>query len=143
MYGITRKILTAMSIFMLIIPIYAKAENESPDSTTTPLKDNISTTQYISDNFLPESAKREEDNRLFLNWINSNAYAATIDKDEEKRILREKWRKMLGLDIFYPYFKAKQVEHWIKQKASIKVHKIHGKPQFNDNQIKYIFKIKF
>jgi len=87
-----------------------------------------------------EDAKKD---RSFLNWINNRAYAASIDKRDERKILRQKWKKMLGVDIFYPYFKAKEVEDWVKEKTSVRFFKIKGKPEFDENQIKYIFKIKF
>lgn len=61
----------------------------------------------------------------------------------ERESLREDWRKALGLDIFYPYFKAKEIEEWVKEKASITLLDIKGRPQFSDDQIKYTFKVKF
>jgi hypothetical protein len=79
----------------------------------------------------------------FLNWINTRAYAATIDKKAERKRLRIEWQKMLGIDIFSPYFKAKEVESWVKEKAKVNFFNIKGKPEFDRDQIQYIFKIKF
>lgn len=79
--------------------------------------------------------------KAFLNLINT-AYAETIKKSE-KKVLRKEWKKMLGIDIFYPYFKAKEVERWIKEKASIYLFKIKGEPSFRKDKVRYIFKIKF
>jgi len=79
--------------------------------------------------------------KAFLNLIN-NAYAETIKKDE-KKFLRKEWKKMLGIDIFYPYFKAKEVERWVKEKTSIHFLKIKGEPSFRKDKVQYIFKIKF
>ncbi|MCD6228183.1 MAG: hypothetical protein J7K17_01715 [Candidatus Omnitrophica bacterium] len=79
----------------------------------------------------------------FLTWINTPAYAEVIDKGKEKKRLRKVWEKMLGVDIFYPYFKAKEVEDWVKEKAKVQFFKIKGKPEFNNDKVQYIFKIKF
>lgn len=96
---------------------------------------------YIQKRYkIPEDKKREGS---FLSWINTDVYAATIEATEERRRLRKKWEKMLGIDIFFPYFKAKEVESWIKEKAKIEFFNIKGKPEFKKDQIQYIFKMKF
>jgi len=79
----------------------------------------------------------------FLTWVNTPAYAEVIDKNKERKRLRKVWKKMLGVDIFYPYFKAKEVEHWVKEKAKVQFFKIKGKPEFSNDKVQYIFKIKF
>jgi len=86
---------------------------------------------------------KEKARSPFLDFINTKAYAAKIDEEEEKKILREKWKELLGIDIFYPYFKAKEVEHWIRNKASIKIFGMKGRPKFDRNQIIYTFKVTF
>jgi len=90
-----------------------------------------------------QHTKNKVRKNFFLEWINTKAYAVPIDKNGEKKLLRKKWKKLLGLDIFYPYFKAKEVEDWIKDKTSMQVFKIKGRPKFENDHIKYIFKIKF
>jgi len=80
--------------------------------------------------------------KMFLNLLN-NAYAEGIKKKGKKEVLRKEWKKMLGIDIFYPYFKAKEVEKWIKERASIHFLKIKGEPSFKKDKVQYIFKIKF
>ncbi len=97
----------------------------------------VSYVGYTKD--LSKKATYKKNKKGFLNWIN-NAYAQSID---EKKILRKKWKDMLGVDIFYPYFKAKEVEDWIKEKARIDFFKLKGEPEFRRNQIQYIFKLKF
>lgn len=79
----------------------------------------------------------------FLDFINKKVYAATIDEKEEKRILRERWKEFLGIDVFYPYFKAKEVEDWVSEKASVEFFNIKGKPKFEKDRIEYIFKMRF
>jgi len=61
----------------------------------------------------------------------------------EREILREKWSDLLGIDIFMPYFKAKEIEDKISEKASIKIYKMKGKPVFENSELKYVFKTKF
>ncbi|OQX80289.1 MAG: hypothetical protein B6D56_05340 [Candidatus Omnitrophica bacterium 4484_70.1] len=78
----------------------------------------------------------------FFNWINKNAYAKSMKED--KKLLRREWKKMLGgVDIFFPYFKAKEVEKWIKKKARVDFFKVKGEPSFKKDKVQYIFKINF
>lgn len=86
---------------------------------------------------------QEKTTEHFFSFINKKAYAATVDEEAEKEKLREEWKELLGIDIFHPYFKAKEVEGWVSEKASVKVFKVKGRPKFEDNQIKYIFTVKF
>lgn len=79
----------------------------------------------------------------FSEWVNTQPSNKPINEDMEKIILREQWERTLGMDIFYPYFKAKELESKVKQKASFRVLKIKGKPEFKSNEAKYIFTIKF
>lgn len=88
---------------------------------------------------LVPSEKENQDLR-FLKIINEEE---KIDKKEEKKILREEWKDLLhGLDIFYPYFKAKEIEEWLGEKASIRIFNIKGKPKLEEDEIFYVFKIK-
>lgn len=123
------KISLLIFIFGLILEIFLYAQNAEfpPDEyvTTAPLV-----------------SERRTDN-YFLDFINKKAYAAVTDEKQEKKILREKWRELLGIDIFYSYYKAKEIEEWISEKAKIEFFHIEGKPKFEDDQIKYIFSIKF
>lgn len=80
--------------------------------------------------------------RSFLNFINESI-RATIGEKEEKKILRQQWQELLRMDIFYPYFKAKEVEEWVSEKASVRFFNLKGKPEFSNNQLKYSFRIKF
>lgn len=98
---------------------------------------------YItSPNNLRNNPKEKVAN-IFLNFINQRIYGFNLDKNEERNNLREEWKKLLNIDIFFPYFKAKEVENWVSDKASLNFFKIKGKPKIENNQIKYTFKIKF
>ena len=100
--------------------------------------------------FIPK-AKTTTAFLAFLNCktlIRSVSDDASVSDDEkqgkgEKEILREKWKEFLGIDIFMPYFKVKEVEKKISEKASIKIYKMKGKPVFENDQVKYVFKTKF
>ena len=91
----------------------------------------------------------EKKNTAFLAFMNSEIHNVSLYDDgenkgkSEKEILREKWKEFLGIDIFMPYFKAKEIEKKISEKASIKIYKMKGKPVFENSQIKYVFKTKF
>jgi hypothetical protein len=61
----------------------------------------------------------------------------------DKTVIREEWSRVLGVDIFYPYFKAQEIEDWVAEKGSIKIGNLKGKPRFEDNKFRYIFKMMF
>ena len=82
----------------------------------------------------------------FSEWVNIKR-ANNIDENAEKILLREQWEKQLGIDLFYPYFKAKEVESKVKEKTSVKTNmrllKLRGSPEFKSNEAKYTFTVKF
>ena len=94
--------------------------------------------------FIPKA----ETTTVFLAFLNCKTIIRSVSNDEkqgksEKEILREKWSDLLGIDIFLPYFKAKEIEDKISEKASIKIYKMKGKPVFENSELKYVFKKKF
>ncbi len=91
---------------------------------------------------LPDSLKTGYEQRSFLHMINT-AYAAPSDISEDKDYLRREWKEFLGMDVFMPYFKAQEVEDWVKEKAHINFFKIRGEPKLRKNQIQYKFQVKF
>lgn len=136
-----RKLLIAASsmlIFCFIIGLNLTVYTEEEKKAETPAQEEPAVTEVAS----KSQEEPQEKNRSFLDIINSKAYAAGPPKDDKKE-LRERWKELLGLDVFIPYFKAKEAEDWIKEKVSIRFRGFKGKPHFKDDQIKYIFKIKF
>lgn len=71
-----------------------------------------------------------------------NALTHTPRVDEEKMI-REAWKKVFGIDVWDPYYKAKEIENWVKERFSFKILKLKGKPKFERNQILYVLKTTF
>lgn len=124
-------ILVYVLILMLMAPLYAEDKIQTAQETAKP----------ESESPVTVPAKKEKTN--FLDFINKTAYAAKIDKGEERKMLRQEWKKLLNIDIFSPYFKAKEIEKKIKQKGSIKIFKLRGRPQFNEDSFKYTFEVKF
>ena len=119
-------------------PIHQEAQNIVAGIEQKPIaKPNLSNEELNS------GVPKEKVRNPFLDFINTEAYAANIDEEDEKTILRDKWKELLGIDIFYPYFKAKELEDWIKDRVSIKIFGMKGRPKFDRNQIIYTFKAKF
>lgn len=88
-----------------------------------------------------QSYKRN--NEVFLDFIDKKTSAENFEKNNEKRLLREQWQKFFGIDIWYPYFKAKEVEDWIGDKTKVELFHFKGRMRFENNQIKYTFKTQF
>ena len=80
----------------------------------------------------------------FLKWMNAKTQAAIVREQNDKNVLRRKWKEKLGgVDVFLPYFKAKEVEDYVKDKFSVRLRGLRGRPEFKDNQIRYIFRVRF
>jgi len=141
-FTIMKNVLILVCVLALTVPLYAQNEANLEKETEFLIKAEYSKDEHLTEATMPAPDK-EKTTKSFFDFINKKAYAATIDEKEEKRILREKWKELLKIDIFYPYFKAKEVEDWISDKARVEFFKIKGRPKFDDNQIKYIFKVKF
>jgi hypothetical protein len=62
---------------------------------------------------------------------------------DEQKIMRQAWTDAFGFDVWYPYYRAKEVEGWVKRKASIKVFKLKGEPIIERGRIMYAFKTRF
>ena len=77
--------------------------------------------------------------------VNHDVFYALYNKPHvsEKKKIRASWKKTIGVDVWYPYYKTKDIEDWIKERFSVKVFGLKGKPQFEKNQIIYVFKSKF
>jgi hypothetical protein len=134
-----KKSIFFLIIFSLITSLYAedKISFEKKDFLQETAMDEASSKNFV---FVED---RKNKTSLVIELLNAQAYAAPIDKEGERKILREKWERLLGIDIFYPYFKAKELEDWVSEKATVKFFNLKGRPAFKDNEIKYIFKVKF
>lgn len=79
----------------------------------------------------------------FSEWVNTQLAGALMDENSENMLIREQWARNLGIDIFYLYFKEKELEQSLKEKISIKVFKMKGNLEFKSNEAKYTFVTKF
>ena len=130
-------------LILTLTPVFAQIPISYTDSlplllrTEPTLEKNLYLVKTIS-----SLVNNKENQKTFLSFINQGIRAA-LEEKEEKIILREQWRELLKVDIFYPYFKAKEVEEWISEKASVKFFNLKGRPKFENNQIRYTFKVRF
>jgi len=72
-----------------------------------------------------------------------NAFYVKIEEGEERRKIREKWTQTFGIDVWYPYFKAKEVERWVKERISFRIRKLKCKPRFERGLARYICEKRF
>jgi hypothetical protein len=114
-------------------------EKESIDdaNTASPFS-KIQSMQAVT--FLQPSKKKD---RAFWDFINKKVYEDTVKIKEEKRIIRQQWKESLGVDVWYPYFKAKEIEDWVCDKTKVEIFHLKGRIKFENNQIKYTFKMQF
>jgi hypothetical protein len=86
------------------------------------------------------------DPRMFDRWFNSRVISPRRDENKEKQTLRDEWEEFLGVDVFYPYYKAKSVEKYVQSKTKVDFFKFKGSAEFNEgnsHSFRYIFKKKF
>ncbi|OGX16986.1 MAG: hypothetical protein A3K83_07020 [Omnitrophica WOR_2 bacterium RBG_13_44_8b] len=88
-------------------------------------------------------AQVEKEQRIIT--VDRKIFSALYNKPKvsEKELVRAEWQKAFGFDVWYPYYKTKEIEDWVSEKVSIKVFNLKGKPKFENGQIKYTFLSKF
>lgn len=126
-----------------VTPTWAQNSPAIKEEKTLPAQDSKEKNKTAIE--LPSVKPEENKNKSFLDIFNNKAYAAPVDKDEEKNKLRKDWEDLTGVDVFYPYFKAREIEDWVGEKTKVKFLKMRGKLRLSEknNQIKYTFSIKF
>ena len=84
---------------------------------------------------------------LFERWFNKKPLpsARMINRGSDPTELREEWQEFLGIDVFYPYYKVKDIEKDVQDKTKVDFFKFKGKAEFEtgSSSFKYIFKKKF
>ncbi|MBN2483340.1 MAG: hypothetical protein JXD21_03980 [Candidatus Omnitrophica bacterium] len=83
-----------------------------------------------------------EEELVFANFMNG-VYTVPFKSDDQTQQLREEWDYFLGFDIFYSYFKMKEIEDWVKDTGKVKIFNIQGKPEFGKDSLQYIFNKNF
>lgn len=77
----------------------------------------------------------------FCEWVNTRQ--PSVNKEDKQKI-REDWEKCLGIDVFYPYFKLKNMQNTISTKSSVTIFKrFRGRLEIKEDEAKYIFRFKF
>jgi len=72
-----------------------------------------------------------------------NAFYVKREKGEERRKIRKKWTETFGVDIWYPYFKVKEVERWVKKRFTFRIRKLKCKPRVKRGLANYICEKRF
>ena len=145
MKNIITYFVTACLCAGLSVPVYAQLNKDFCKQNTT---DSANLDKSVSDYLKGsryDSTPVQKKGFSIMELFKSKAFAAQVDGDEDRKKIRQEWKEFLGLDVFYPYFKAKDVEAYVQKKSTIKFFNMHGRPEFNNNskEIKYIFKRKF
>jgi hypothetical protein len=85
----------------------------------------------------------EKGDHAFWGLIEKRVREDIIRKTEEKRIIREAWEEWLGIDIWYPYFKAKEIEGWVCDKFKVRIFRFKGRLRFEKEKVTYTFRMQF
>jgi hypothetical protein len=65
------------------------------------------------------------------------------DAGDDTDILRAEWKEALGADIFFAYFKTKEITNKIEEKSKFKLFSMLGKAAIKENSATYTFSHKF
>jgi len=132
---------------ILTVPLYAQNKediyNEEWLKFQSEKADLAFKKKLLADSFSENTAPEKDS--FFKRWFKSLAFASPSDKNKEKIKLRTEWKEFLGIDIFYPYFKAKEVENYVREKTALSFLNMKGRTEFDEgsNQVRYIFKKNF
>lgn len=66
-----------------------------------------------------------------------------IKKVDEEQEIREAWQEAFGFDVWYPYYKEKELEGWVRERFRVRILRLKGEPEFNAKGFTYIFKSNF
>lgn len=88
---------------------------------------------------VPKSPKT----RGFLDFVEKKIDERNAVINDEKKRIRQEWEFFFGMDVWYPYFKVKEVEDWVCDRANVELFDFKGRLKFERNQISYSFKRKF
>jgi hypothetical protein len=80
-----------------------------------------------------------------FNVVNDEVLKAFFNKPiiNEEKLIRQQWENVFGFDVWYPYYKAKEIEGLVKKKLTIRIFKFKGEPLFELNRTLYVFKSTF
>jgi hypothetical protein len=89
--------------------------------------------------------ERFEQERKHSSAANRDVFRMFYNKPKvsQEKLIRQEWERVLGIDVWYPYYKAKEVEAWVKEKCSVRVFKFKGRPEFSKRGFTYTFKARF
>ncbi|MDP1852920.1 MAG: hypothetical protein Q8L26_01745 [Candidatus Omnitrophota bacterium] len=142
--------ITTMIILGCAITLVASlgcAENDNSGNKKSALAPSQESTNDGKNLSTPVPDNRKNETCSFFDFINKKAYADPVEDKEDKKKLREKWEELTGVDVFYPYFKAKEIEDWVSEKFKVRLFNMKGRMKFDDNKsnanIIYVFSIKF
>ena len=146
MAALARSCLILSVVLAMALPAYGQRNGaiyNNDSQSNTPQSNNAFKNKLISNSI--SDYLNKENHSLLKSWFKSLAFAAPLGQNEEKKKSREEWKEFLGIDIFYPYFKAKEIEGVIKEKTAVNFFDFKGKAEIDEgtNQVKYIFKKKF
>jgi hypothetical protein len=82
-------------------------------------------------------------NQAFFDFIDKKVSETAQERQEEKKLIREQWKYHLGIDIWYPYFKSKEIEDWICDRTKVEIFHLKGRVKLENKQLRYTFKIQF
>jgi len=139
-----------LSIGIFVFPVdVAKAQLQQLEKISAPQEQKLPAYNLpakLSERYYEQNLKAptpEKSSQNFWNYVYAKSEEAIAEKRDEKKILRGRWKAWLGIDIFYPYYKAQEIEDWVSDRFKVKIFKMQGRPKLEDNQFKYTFKIKF
>jgi hypothetical protein len=126
-------------------PVYAQLNKDFCKQNTT---DSVSLDKSVGDYLKGtryDSAPPQKKGFSIMELFKSKAFATPVDSDGDRKKIREEWKEFLGLDVFYPYFKAKDIEAYVQKKSTVKFFNLRGRPEFSNKskEVKYIFKKRF
>ena len=65
------------------------------------------------------------------------------DTEDDADTLRAEWKEALGVDIFFAYFKTKEITNKIEEKSKCRIFNMRGRAKIKQDLVTYAFNHKF
>lgn len=129
--------IACLCIVVIPLPVFA----QSAQLPGTPGKNELPS--YSKTLLLGQFVYDSKGEHVLGRWF--NARVGHVKHGPTKEELREQWKEFLGIDVFYPYYKAKEVEKFVQSKTTIEFFNFKGRAEFEEgsSSVKYIFKKRF
>ncbi len=84
-----------------------------------------------------------QDTKPFFTLFDEERYPLYRNTSPREEEIRELWRETFRMDIFRPYYSAREVESWVSERTKVKFLNFDGKTDLSFDRATYTFTMEF